>query len=68
MVNEQAFLWSLPLLMAFCVVLQLYYGRVVTGAWRTMERTENEGRFWLFIIAESAAVLVLIGQALSGTP
>ena len=68
MPNENAFFWSLPVLMAVCVALQVYYGRVVIGAWRTMERSENEGRFWLFIVAESVAVLVLIGQALSGSP
>lgn len=68
MANEHAFLWSLPVLMALGVALQLYYGRVVIGAWRTMERSENEGRFWLFIAAESLAVLVLVSQAISGTP
>ena len=67
MANEHAFLWSMPVLMAFCVALQLYYGRVVVGPWRTLERSENEGRFWLFIVGESVAVLVLVGQALSRT-
>ena len=67
MENEYAFLWALPVLMAVCVALQLYYGRVVVGFWRTMERSENEGRFWLFIVGESLGVLVLLGQALSRT-
>jgi hypothetical protein len=67
MANEHAFFWSLPVLMTLVVALQLYYGRVVIGAWRTMERGENGGRFWLFIVAESVAVLVLVGQAIYET-
>jgi len=63
MANEHAFLWALPVLVAASVVLQLYHGRIVVGAWRTAEKSENEGRFWLFIVAESLLVLILIGQA-----
>jgi hypothetical protein len=63
MTNELAFLWALPVLVAACVLLQLYYGRVVVSAWRTAEKSDNEGRFWLFIVAESVLVLILVGQA-----
>jgi hypothetical protein len=65
MTSEQAFLWILPALVGFCVVLQLIYGRVAVGPWRTIEKSAEEGRYWLFIVAESLLVLILIGQALS---
>jgi len=64
MADEHAFLWALPALAAFCVVLQVIYGRVAVEPWRTLEKSENEGRYWLFIVAESLLVLILIGQAL----
>ena len=68
MTKEHAFLWALPVLVAACVGLQLYYGRVAVNPWRTADRSENEGRFWLFIIAETALVLILIGQAATASP
>jgi len=48
--NEHVFLWVLPALV---------------GRWLTMEKAENEGRFWLFIVAQVLLVIILIGQALS---
>jgi hypothetical protein len=63
MTNAHAFLWVLPVLAAACVVLQVRYERVVITPWRTVEKGENEGRFWLVIIAESLLVLILVGQA-----
>lgn len=67
--DKQAFFWALPALMALTVGLQLRYRRIVIGwtsnGWSFVEKTEDEGRFWLFIVAESAVVLILIGQALS---
>jgi hypothetical protein len=63
MSNEHVFLWVLPVLVAAGVVLQVHYERVVISAWRTVEKSENEGRFWLFIVAEGLLVLILIGQA-----
>ena len=65
MANEHAFLWALPAIVGFGVVLQLIYGRVAVDPWRTVEKSENEGRYWLFIVAESLLVVILIGQALS---
>ena len=66
--NEHAFLWTLPALVAVFVGLQLLYGRIVlgwtAGQWRSLEKTDNEGRFWLFIVGEGLLVLALIGQAL----
>jgi len=58
-----AFLWALPALVAFCVVAQLIYGRVAVGPWRTVDKSENEGRYWLFIVAETLLFLILLGQA-----
>ena len=63
--NEHVFLWVLPALAAAAIGLQLRYGRVVVGRWLTMEKAENEGRFWLFIVAQVLLVIILIGQALS---
>jgi hypothetical protein len=67
--NEQAFLWILPALVAAVVGLQLRYGRIPLGwsasGWRVVDRARDESRFWLFIGVESLLVLVLIGQAIS---
>jgi hypothetical protein len=63
MENEHAFLWALPVLVALGIVLQLHYKRIIVSAWRTAEKSENEGRFWLFIFAQCLVVLILIGQA-----
>lgn len=67
--NEHAFLWALPVLLAAFLGLQLRYGRVVVGwsagGWRFVDKADNEGRFWLFIGAEGLVVVLLIGQALS---
>ncbi len=63
----KALVWSMAVLMAMFVAMQLYYGRVVVGHMRTMERSENEGRFWFFIVGYSLAVPVLVGLALYGT-
>lgn len=66
--NENAFLWALPTLLAACVGLQLHFGRAVlgwsAGEWRFVEKAADEGRFWLFIAGEGFVVLLLIGQAL----
>jgi hypothetical protein len=67
MTREHAFLWALPVLVAVCVALQLYYDRVLVSAWRTIEKRDNEGRFWLFIVAESLLFLILVGQAFFAT-
>jgi hypothetical protein len=64
MTNKDPLLWALPLLGLFVVALQLRYGRVVISPWRFVEKAEDEGRFWLFIVAESLLVLILVGQAL----
>ena len=68
-VSEQAFLWTLPVLVAAVIGLELRYGRIPLGwtpsGWRMVERTQDEGTFRLLIIAESLLVLILIGQALS---
>jgi len=64
MEHERAFLWALPALIALGIALQLYYGRVVVSAWRTAEKVDNEGRFWLFIVAEAFLFFILIGQAI----
>jgi len=64
------FPWTLPALAAAGVGLQLRYGRIPLGwtpsGWHVVERAHDEGRFWLFIVAESLLVLILVGQALSG--
>jgi hypothetical protein len=65
MTNDNYFLWALPVLGSVVVALQLGYGRVVISPWRVVEKAEDEGRFWLFIVAESLLVLILVGQALS---
>lgn len=64
MAKEHAFLPALPALVAFCVVVQLFYGRVAVYPWRTVDRSENEGRYWLFIVAETLLFLILVGQAI----
>lgn len=67
--DDRAFFWSLPALMAVCIALQLSYGRLglhrAPKEWQNVGRESDPGRFWLFIMAEALAVLILIGQALS---
>jgi hypothetical protein len=67
--NEQAFLWILPALVAAVIGLQLRYRRIPLGwsasGWHVVDRARDESRFWLFIGVESLLVLVLIGQAIS---
>jgi hypothetical protein len=67
--NDDGFLWLLPALMAAVVGLQLRYGRILVGwsggDWRFVEKVEDEGRFWLFIVGEGLVTVFLIGQALS---
>ena len=63
------FLWILPVLAAAAIGLQLRYGRVPIGwapnGWRIIERTQDERRFWLFIVAQILVAFILLGQALT---
>jgi hypothetical protein len=65
--NEHAFFWSLPVLVATCIVLQLRAGRIrlykAPKEWQLVEREKDEGRFWLFVFAEVLLFFILIGQA-----
>ena len=65
--NERAFFWSLPVLVAVWVVFQLRAGRIrlykAPKEWQLVEREKEEGRFWLFIVAEVLLFFILIGQA-----
>jgi hypothetical protein len=67
--DDRAFFWSLPALLAVCIALQLRYGRLglhrAPKEWLNVERDTDAGRFWLFIVAEALLFFVLIGQALS---
>jgi len=67
--NEHAFFWALPALVALGIAFQLRAGRIrlyrAPKAWRLVEKEKDEGRFWLFIVAEVLLVFILIGQALS---
>jgi hypothetical protein len=67
--DDQAFFWGLPALMAVCIALQLCYGRLglhrAPKEWLNVERESDPGRFWLFVVAEVLAFFILIGQALS---
>jgi hypothetical protein len=67
--DDRAFFWSLPALMAVCIALQLRYGRLglhrAPKEWLTVERETDPGRFWLFIVAEALIFFILIGQAFS---
>ena len=65
MIDKNLFLWALPVFCLVFVVAQLRYDRVAISPWRIIEKTEDKGRFWLFIVADSLLVLVLIGQAIS---
>ena len=68
-VDERAFFWSLPALVAICIALQLHYGRLglhrAPKEWLNVEKEKDPGRFWLFILAEVLLLFILIGQALS---
>ncbi len=67
--SDDAFLWALPALAAVAIGFQLYAGRIplcwTPRGWQIVEKAKDEGRFWLFIIAEMLLVLLLIGQAFS---
>jgi hypothetical protein len=67
--NGQAFLWLLPVFGAAVLALQVRHGRIplywTPKGWRVVEKASDEGRFWLFIVAEGFLVFILIGQALS---
>jgi len=67
--NDRAFFWSLPALVALCIALQIRYGRLglhrAPKEWLNVERQSDGGRFWLFIVAEALLFFILIGQALS---
>jgi hypothetical protein len=66
--DDRAFFWGLPALMAVCIALQLRYGRLglhrAPKEWLNVERDSVPGRFWLFVVAEVLAFFILIGQAL----
>ena len=66
--DDRAFFWSLPVIMAASVALQIRCGRLgllsAPKEWRNVRRESDPGRFWLFIVAETLAVFILIGQAL----
>jgi hypothetical protein len=66
---DHAIFWFFPALVAFSIVLQLRYGCIplgwIPGKWQGVEKAEDEGRFWLYIVAQCLLVLILIGQALS---
>jgi len=68
-VNEHAFFWTLPALVAVAIFVQLRSGTIrlyqAPKEWRFVEKEKDEGRYWLFIVAEGLLVLILIGQALS---
>ena len=65
--NDHAFYWSLPVLTAACIALQIRSGRLglhrAPKEWLNVERESDPGRFWLFIVAEVFLVFILIGQA-----
>jgi hypothetical protein len=67
--SEEGFLWVLPTILTVAIGFQLRAGRVplywTPRGWRVVEKSRDEGRFWLFILAEVAATIILIGQALS---
>ena len=67
--NEHVFFWSLPVLVAVCIVVQLRAGSIrlykAPKEWQLVEKEKDEGRFWLFIVAEVLLVFILIGQAIS---
>ena len=67
--SQQAFFWILPLVVVVCILFQLGTGRIrlymAPEEWQLVEKEKDEGRFWLFILAEVLLVFILIGQALS---
>jgi hypothetical protein len=66
--DDRAFFWSLPALMAVCIALQIVTGELglhrAPKEWLNVARDGDPGRFWLFIAAEMLAVFILLGQAL----
>jgi hypothetical protein len=67
--DERALFWIFPALGVAAIAFQLRSGRIAfglpPGKWRVVEKEQEEGRFWLCIIAEGLLVLILIGQALA---
>ncbi len=67
--NDLAFFWALPAFVALVVVLELRAGRIplywTARGWHIVEKEQDEGRFWLFIVAEVLLMLILISQAIS---
>jgi hypothetical protein len=67
--NNQAIFWIFPVLVGVAILLQLYTGRLglmwAPKQWLGVTKDNDEGRFWLFIVAEFLLLIVLIAQALS---
>jgi hypothetical protein len=69
-VNERVFFWTLPVMIAASIALQLHYGRLgllnaPKKEWLNVERKSDPGRFWLLIVAEALTFFILVGQAIS---
>ena len=67
--NDQTLFWIFPVLVVVASLLQLYTGRLglmmAPKQWLGVTKEKDEGRFWLFILAEVLLAFILIGQALS---
>lgn len=67
--SNHVFFWLLPAFGAAFLGSQLYTGRIPLywnpRGWVIIEKEQDEGRYWLFIIAQFLLVLILAGQALS---
>jgi len=69
MAGPPIFPWVIGALVALGIAVQLHAGRIrlymAPKAWQEVSKTEDPGRFWLFVAAETILMIGAVAVAIS---